>query len=145
MNKYKVDSYSCVLTEERWINLELLVVNNVEGGSIEMSFSMSDLSEKMADKNVICKFDSYIFVNTLDEFYDTNEVVYSNLDKDESIHGKFGPVAFYDRSPWIDKGDRVLLFDDKLPRHYLFITSDDIVEILSHDEPVFTVVEKKSE
>jgi len=110
-----------------------------------MSFIMDDdLSPKLSGKTVKCKFNTYVYMNSVDEFYDANDVEYSNIsrEKEENIQGKFGPVVVYEESPWIDKEDRILDFDEPLPKHYLFITSDDIIEIISHDKPFFTIVDK---
>jgi len=148
LKKYTVKSVDCVLTKERWVNLEYFLVNNYDQGSIEMSFIMDDnLSTELSGKTVKCKFNTYVLMKSIDEFYDANDVECSNIskEKEENIQGKFGPIVVYEESPWIDKGGRILDFDEPLPKHYLFITSDDIIEIISHDKPVFTVLDKAEE
>ena len=138
VNKNIVKSYDCVLTKESWISLDYLMIDS--DGCVDLIFSPNELSEELKDKRVKCKFDSYIHLSVLDEFYDVDNVVYEGLSENESLQGKFGPIILYEDSPWINRFDRHLFFDEKYPYHFLIISTDDVIEIISKDEPRFSIL-----
>ena len=129
--------YECVLTD-KWY-AEVLGITRCKGGDLEMQFTFYSDDEKQIIK---CTFASYVLVKFYEEMYEYESYI-PPVEGDEGGYLKrFGAVLVYENSPYYSDDLMGSFFgDEKLPTHYHIVTGDDIIDVLSYDEPVFTVGE----
>ena len=129
----KPKKYECLLSEK--LHAEVLEITRRKGGDLQLQFiSYSDGEEQI----IKCTFASYVLVKFYEEMYEYESYVPHVEGNKGGYLQSFGAVLVYENSPYYANDVMGSFFsDEKLPTHYHIVTGDDIIDVLSYNEPAF--------
>ena len=137
----KPRKYECLLSDKLYA--EVLGMTRHKGGDLELQFiSYSDGEEQI----IKCTFASYVLIKFYEEMCEYESFIpHVKGDKGGYLQ-RFGAVLVYENSPYYANDVMGSFFSDgKLPTHYHIVTGDDIIDVLSYDEPTFELEEITTE
>ncbi len=129
------------LDEVKDLDLEFVVINNYKNGGLEISFSCQNSKEYIDKVIKYGNLKNYMFMSSVDEmFHLLNGECEGDLKECQ-----LSPLLVYIESPMLDEDDGFLYSDENLAKHFMFYTSEDVIEVVSESMPEFEVVNKESE
>ncbi len=128
-----------VISEIGLIDMESFACDNSKG-FVEITFVRGRPDEPR--RKFVCRFDSFVVFKISHEDFDTNnDSGFPEVSEPKIEY--FGNVMKTAKSYWLDRYKESTQFvhsDNQEPDHYLIISSEDIIEVLSHDFPNVTEV-----
>jgi hypothetical protein len=125
--------YECLLSDTGIFPVEKTLCKNIEG-TFEIIFSSSE-------RKISCTFDTYAAIKVIYEDF-MPDYTYSNLPDNMTVHEHFGNVVYMMESDWLSEitsGAIARMEMERIGkelRHYLFLSEEDKIEVISFDEPM---------
>ncbi len=141
MNKTIANKYECEMSDAGVVYVEETLINN-SAGTIDISFYKQD-SPTSDETKFKCHFSSYSAVRILIEDCDIYQTT-DNLPKQKNHLSHFGNVVIFEESEFIQQYKKTTEYihnKQKKPKHFSIYAVEDIIEVLTYDEPVFTKID----
>jgi len=138
MNKAIAHKYDCEISNIGVVFAEETRINN-SAGTIDITFCRQNPSDNV-EVRFKCHFKSYSAVRILVEDCDLYQTA-DNLPKQQNYLSFFGNVVIFEQSDFIEQYENTTEYihnKQEKPKHFSIYAVEDIIEVLTYDNPVFT-------